>query len=328
MATAAVRLSVSSLTEPTQLVPVANATPILCNGESSTVTVTASGGTPPYSGTGTFTRTAGTHTFTVTDSYNCTETVTVTILEPAVLAVDAVATPILCYGDNSTVTVSATGGTPPYYGTGSFSESAGSYTYVVTDANGCTDSASVTITEPTEMIVDATATDILCPGDNSTVTVTATGGTPPYTGVGTFSRPAGIHTFTVTDDNGCTETVSLTITEPPLFIAFASPTTLLCHGDSATVTVTATGGTPPYTGTGTFKRQAGTHTFTVVDDNSCTTSITITIDEPPALVVTATSPRLPVSARSRLSPSLHRAGHPSTAVSGRSFDRPGHIYSR
>jgi hypothetical protein len=60
----------------------------------------------------------------------------------------------------------------------------------------------------------------------------------------------------------------------------ASATPILCHGDASTVTVSAGGGTPPYTGTGNFSVQAGTHTFTVTDASGCTTSTTLTITQP------------------------------------------------
>ncbi|MFM1810680.1 MAG: hypothetical protein RLZZ382_1905, partial [Bacteroidota bacterium] len=63
---------------------------ILCNGGSSTVTVTAAGGTAPYTGTGTYTVTAGTYSYTVTDANGCTYTVIVTVNEPAPIVLPAI----------------------------------------------------------------------------------------------------------------------------------------------------------------------------------------------------------------------------------------------
>src|SRR5436309_1072074 len=111
-----------------------------------------------------------------------------TITEPNALVPDSSATAILCHGGNSTVTVSATGGTAPYTGTGMFSHAAGTYSYTVTDSNGCMAATSGTITEPNALIPSSSATPILCNGGNSTVTVSATGGTAPYTGTGMFSH--------------------------------------------------------------------------------------------------------------------------------------------
>jgi hypothetical protein len=133
----------------------------------------------------------------------------------------------------------------------------------VTDANGCTAADTLVITEPPILIAAA-----YCryhrlqwrsdhgngDGHRRNATVFRHG----Y-----LQQAAGTHIFTVTDANGCTALDSVTITEPPAVIASATATTILCFGDYATVTVTASGGTPPYSGTGTFSRQAGTHSFTV-----------------------------------------------------------------
>ncbi|MBK7571149.1 MAG: T9SS type A sorting domain-containing protein [Bacteroidetes bacterium] len=279
-----------TVSEPTEVVASSSATAILCNGGSSTVTVSATGGTAPYTGTGSFTETAGTYTYTVTDGNGCTATTTVTISEPSALSASSSSSAILCNGGSSTVTVSATGGTAPYTGTGSFSEVAGTYTYTVTDANGCTATTSVTITEPSALVASSSqGAAILCNGGTTTVTVSATGGTAPYTGTGVVTAGAGTHTYTVTDANGCTSTTSITITEPSVLVASSSATAILCNGGSSTVTVSATGGTPTYIGVGTFTVSAGTHTYTVTDLNGCSATTTITVTEPAALAATATA---------------------------------------
>jgi hypothetical protein len=276
-----------TITEPPQLFVVLNATPILCTGDSTTISITATGGTPPYSGVGTVRRVAGNHTFTVTDANNCTASAGIRIDQPPLLSASASATPILCFGDTSIVHVTATGGTPPYAGTGVFGKRAGTYLFIVTDDNGCSDTATVTITEPPVLNVMSSATAILCHGGLSTVTITATGGTPPYTGVGNFSRPAGTHVFRVVDANGCEDSTTVTLTEPPPIVPNATATPILCYGDYTTITVTATGGTPPYTGTGTYGRPAGTYTFTVTDANNCTAQVTIVVPQPPQLHASA-----------------------------------------
>ncbi|MFM7814225.1 MAG: hypothetical protein ACKO66_06880, partial [Flavobacteriales bacterium] len=89
----------------------------------------------------------------------------------------SIANPVLCFGGSSTVTVSATGGTAPYTGTGTFTVTAGTYDYIVVDANGCRDTTSITVTQPSApLTASATAGTILCNGQTTTVTVTATGG--------------------------------------------------------------------------------------------------------------------------------------------------------
>jgi subtilisin-like proprotein convertase family protein len=275
------------VTQPNPLTASSTATPILCNGGTSTVTVTAAGGTGPYTGAGTFTVTAGTYNYTVTDANGCTATTSVTVTQPTLLTASSSATTILCNGGSSTVTVTAAGGTGPYTGAGTFTVTAGTYNYTVTDANGCTATTSVTVTQPTLLTAASSATPILCSGGSSTVTVTAAGGTGPYTGAGTFTVTAGTYNYTVTDANGCTATTSVTVTEPTTLVATISAPPILCAGATTTITVGASGGTGPYTGTGTYVVTAGTYTYTVTDANGCTSTVLITIAEPAPIALPA-----------------------------------------
>src|SRR5260370_11474840 len=94
---------------------------------------------------------------------------------------------------------------------------------------------------------------IACNGGTTTVTVSASGGTAPYTGTGVFTASAGAHSYTVTDNNGCTTVTSITITEPSALSASSSQgAAIACHGGTTTLTVPASGGTAPYTGTRVF----------------------------------------------------------------------------
>src|SRR5256714_15213879 len=102
----------------------------------------------------------------------------------------------------------------------------------------------------------------------STVTVSATGGTAPYSGTGTFSVAAGTYSYTVTDSKSCTATTTGDITQTPTLVPDSSNTEIFCHGGMSTVTVSATGGTAPYSGTGTFSHPAGTYSYTVTDSQS------------------------------------------------------------
>jgi hypothetical protein len=89
---------------------------------------------------------AATHYYTVKDAVNSTAVASVTVTQPAEpLAVSVSVGIISVLGGRATVTVSATGGTAPYTGTGSFSLLAGSYTYSITDSKGCTAATTVTV---------------------------------------------------------------------------------------------------------------------------------------------------------------------------------------
>ncbi|MCF8269115.1 MAG: choice-of-anchor J domain-containing protein [Crocinitomicaceae bacterium] len=163
---------------------------------------------------------SGTYTVTITDANGCIITENLTITEPvALVGNSSVTNPILCAGGMATVSVSATGGTAPYAGTGSFSLSAGPQTYTVTDANGCSSTTTVTITEPTPLSAVTTSTDEMM-GMDGTATVTVTGGTPSYmfywmpggaTTASITGLASGTYTVMVLDANGCGDTLEVVV---------------------------------------------------------------------------------------------------------------------
>ncbi len=121
---------------------------------------------------------------------------------------------IACFGGSTCVTVSATGGQTPYFGTDVFcGYGMGSYSLEVTDGKGCKVSSSVTITEPTKLTVTATSTP--SSGTDGTTTASPNGGMPAYSylwtpGGQTISTAMGLtpgyYCVKVTDANGCTTT--------------------------------------------------------------------------------------------------------------------------
>ena len=209
------------------------------NGDATINTPTGGGGayvydwtpgTPTGDGTTSISGlTAGTWMCTVTDANLCTTQAVFTITEPAALSITPDSqTNIACNGGftGSATINSATGGTASYIydwtpgtptgdGTTSISGlNVGTWTCTVTDANSCTSQTVFTIAEPTALIATSTANNILCNGGTTSVTVSATGGTAAYTGIGTFTVTANSYTYTVTDANGCNSQTTITITEP------------------------------------------------------------------------------------------------------------------
>jgi hypothetical protein len=306
--------------QPTPVDVALNATSIYCYGDSTgTATAAGSGGIAPYTymwSNGETTATisslvAGTYTVTVSDSNLCTYTDSVTVNGPAsALAIAMSSTNILCYGQaNGTATGLASGGTASYtylWNTGQTSSTItgllpGTYTVTATDANGCSITDSVVITQPAILHTWTSTTNVACNG-NATGTATShvTGGTMPYayswsgggqTTATATGLAAGYYLVTVTDANGCTAMATAVISQPTALVATATPGTILVNGGTTSVTVTAAGGIAPYTGTGTFTNvSAGTHSYTVTDANGCSSTSTITITQPSlftALTVTA-----------------------------------------
>lgn len=205
---------------------------------------------------------------------------TYVVPEGGELTVIELHTPILCFGGYSNVTIIATGGAPPYTGTGSFIQYAGSETYTVTDVVGSMASVTLDLEEPDELIASYEASEILCNGGSSEVTIVAVGGTEPYSGTGVLTYFAGTYSYSVTDANGCTSELSIFISEPDVLEASYETTEIPYPGGSATVTISALGGTPPYTGVGEYSQSAGTTVYIVTDANGCTTDISVTLTDP------------------------------------------------
>jgi hypothetical protein len=311
-----------TITEPTALIAsgVVDAS-VTCNGgNDGAATTSATGGTAPYtylwSNAATTASivnvTAGTYNVTITDANGCTDTSSVIITEPAVLAANGMATNVSCNGGNDggndgTIDLSVSGGTAPYtylWNNTATTEdltglTAGTYSVTVTDANGCTTTESVTLTEPTMLSALATATNVSCNGGNDgTVDLSVTGGTAPYTYAwdntatteDMIGLTAGTYNVTVTDANGCTATAAATITESTLLVTNGTITDVSCLGSAdGSIDVTVTGGTTPYTyawdNTATTEDlsglTAGTYTVTITDANGCTDTVPFTVTTTP-----------------------------------------------
>src|SRR5436309_903563 len=108
---------------------------------------------------------------------------------------------------------------------------------------------------------------ILCNGSNSTVTVSAAGGTGSHSRSLTVRLAAGTYSYTVTDANGCSATTTGTITQPSVIVHSSSNAAILCNRGNRPVIVSASGGSAAYTGTGTFSHAAGTYSYTLTDAN-------------------------------------------------------------
>jgi len=302
------------VTEPMQklMARMDNYSPPLCAGSSGSVSINAMGGTPPYSGIGDFNIPAGiTRHFIIVDKNGCTAIIDIPMPDPPKIVASAVINSAKCFGENGTVVISATGGTGALKGTGTFIVQAGkAYSFKVTDANGCSSNIISGIMPPTEMLtVVITPVSSLCLGGSATVTVSATGGIPPYiTGIGTYTIALGTHTFTVTDSSGCSAVGSINISpkDPPAAPVLVVSVQPNCIVNTGTIEVTSPlganyqyrldGGT--YTSATTFDKllPGSTHAVQVKDiSTGCESGLTsITVDPLPDLplapVVSVTQP--------------------------------------
>jgi len=282
---------------------------------NGSIAVTAMGGDSTYTyawtnGAGTpaiSNLAAGTYTLTVTDGENCSATAGFTLSQPAELLAQAVATPPSATGaSDGTAAASPVGGTGPYtflWNTGANTPLitglvAGLYTVTVTDANGCTAVQTVQVWEG-DCVVSAVMSPVNpgCAGSaDGQALVTLSGGTPPYvytwtsggTGALETGLPAGIHTVTVTDFNGCQVTESVVLTDPPalvLTVIALQPTS--CPGlPGGSATVAGSGGTGAVgiswsngqSGPTAVGLPDGVYIATATDANGCTDTSAVTIE--------------------------------------------------
>lgn len=289
---------------------------VLCNGgNTGSASLNVSGGTPGYtyawsnngSGPVITNLSAGTYTVTITDAANCNSTASVTINEPAKLTAAVNAVNPQCGGTASgSVSATATGGTSGYtylWSNSSINSSinnvaAGNYTVTITDANSCTATAAVNLTEPSVVSVAGNSTNVLCFGTSTgTATATASGGTPGYTytwsnsstGAQLSNLVAGSYTVTVNDSHNCTAAIIVNVTQPSADIAASATTTDATNGlNNGTATVASViGGTQPYTvswsngqsGPVATNLAPGNYTITITDANGCTKTVDVTINE-------------------------------------------------
>ena len=206
--------------------------------------------------------------------------------------------------------VDVTGGTAPYtyeWSDGQTVDTAvglapGNYDVIVTDVFGCKNIDFFTITEPTELDIDASIVDsVSCAGDDDgTLTASASGGTPTYTigwslnppqiGANVSNLTAGSYTAGVMDMNGCTDSITVNLTEPQPITLTLSKTDVTCFGGSdGTATVTANGGSggftynwnsnPAQNSATATNLIAGNYSVTVTDQKGCTLDTSITLTE-------------------------------------------------
>jgi gliding motility-associated-like protein len=260
----------------------------LCfQGTSGSLSVTASGGVPPYSyawsGPNNFSASvanpqnlvSGTYQVTVTDANGCTITgVPQTITEPAQLALTQSQVNNVCFqGNAGSISITALGGVPPYRyawsGPNNFSASvanpqnlgSGTYQVTVTDANGCTPLVGppITITEPSVVMINAQVQPESCvDAKDGWIELTLSGGMPPYIlswehGDGDAIADelgAGTYRVLVTDQAGCSQVGEYSLLPvPPLSLLTTSTlqATQVPLQISALIQAQIAGGTPPYT---------------------------------------------------------------------------------
>jgi len=315
------------------------------DGSDGTLEVQVSGGTADYSyawsgpnGFAASTATIadlqpGNYSVVVSDANGCTGTSSITLDAPPVINIAVNATSynggfnISCMGgSNGQATANVSGGNGAFSyvwsgpngssaSTASINDAAaGNYDLTVTDANGCSATTSISLSEPDALDLELILSDagegfnVGCSGNDGSLAVNVSGGTPDYTyswtnplGFGSSDANIsdlgpGIYHLVVTDANGCVFETNATLVQPtPVQLSFTVvPNT--CPGEaSASVSVEATGGAAPYgfawSGPAGFSStqqdidalEAGSYAVEVTDALGCISNFSTNVQGPAAL---------------------------------------------
>ncbi len=322
--------TITNTTPPT--ISVGSVTDATCGSNNGSITFTASGGTGalsyawsqaglPNSPTATGLA-AATYTVTVTDASGCTNSASASVSNSngPVVTLDS-SINATCGNPNGSITFTSTGGTGALTYTWSQAGlpnsptatglAAGTYTVTVTDALGCLDIESATITDSTLPTASVgTITPASCGQADGAASVVASGGSGGYSyswsqdltlnSSSATDLAVGSYTVTVTDSNGCTGSVTLdigTLNGPD--VTLSNLTNATCVNNNGSITVSTAGGTgtityawshdPTLTGTSATGLASGSYIVTVSDDNGCqdVLSTTVTFSAAPTASLSA-----------------------------------------
>jgi gliding motility-associated-like protein len=276
---------------------------------------------------------AGTYTVTINDGYCAPIVLTFTLTQPPELLVQqdpALTINLLCFGDsNGAVGIQITQESVSPYDYTLLNSSnivvqsvtnttnlnpqftgliAGTYSVLVTDANGGTKTVTgLVVSQPNDIVITPTITEITCYGaNNASISLAITGGTAPYianwntlaTGFFQNNLAAGSYTITVTDANGCTKLITINIIEAPIFTINPVVTNISCFGaNNGSINLNLIGGQAPVVVTwndgstsGTIRNNLlpGVYSVAISDGTPCYINRTFIIVEPQPLVLNAT----------------------------------------
>lgn len=320
--TGCVAFDIFNVTEPPQLSSSLTQVDVKCHGQSTgSIDLNVSGGTPGYTynwgGATTQDRNniaAGFYLVTITDSKGCSKKDSTIITQPA-QALDLSTTFVnpLCFANaNGSIDLTVWGGTTPYvynWNSGTWASqdisgiAANTYSVVITDANNCTSTTSVTLTNPPQMTLGVTSVDNNCYGEVlGSINVSVGGGTLPYSYQWANSTYAlswpeedqdslsnDTYYVSVTDANGCRLNDSAIVSSPiALQLSITSTNVTSFGGSNGSINTTISGGVPPYlfiwsngaTTQNLSNIPAGWYSLTITDDHGCSIIDSVYISEP------------------------------------------------
>ncbi len=285
----------------------ATPTPASCGQNNGRITLSGATGTYRWN-TGATTQTltnlgAGSYTITVTDPNGCSATATASVSATGRPVATLAPTGTRCGGSNGSINTNPSSGVPPYnyrWNTGAMTQnlpglSANSYTVTISDATGCSATATTTVPGSSAPKATAVAADATCGVGSGGVNLSVTGGAMPYifrwsndaTTQNLTGVPAGTYTVTVSDAANCTATATATVTVKPGMTVKLIPFSASCSQSDGAIDVVVTGGTQSYqfrwnngaSGEDLEGLSGGAYTVTVTDRQKCTATATAVVEQ-------------------------------------------------
>nr|MDQ3101061.1 gliding motility-associated C-terminal domain-containing protein [Bacteroidota bacterium] len=255
---------------------------------------------------------AGTYCLSVTDGNGCIAQDCISLEEPEPVVINSIITEANCGSSNGAVDLTINGGMAPYgylWSNGSTDQdlsglSSGSFDISITDANGCITSGTIVIEGTPGITTSAEITSVPCAGDNSgAIDLSINSGQAPF--VITWSNgastedligiPAGDHSVSITDANGCSMQAVYTIDQSTgllldtiLSLYSNGYNVSNYQGTDGSITIEPIGGTSPYqiawsngsTENSITGVSAGSYAVEVTDINGCAASLVIQLTQP------------------------------------------------
>ncbi|TNE66411.1 MAG: hypothetical protein EP344_02470, partial [Bacteroidetes bacterium] len=288
-------------------------TQAICGQNNGTASVSASGGSSPYTyawsnsgNTPTISNlTPGTYTITVTGFFGCSSTASVTVTNTNIAVnIDGTVVPnTSCQAPNGAIDLTAT---PPAPYTYTWSNSAntedisgvaaGTYTVTVSAGAGCSATASYTIANNTsDPVIQPAVTASICGLSNGGIDLTISGNGAPYTFIWSNNATtedlnnilSGNYSVTVTDTNGCTADTTLNVPNNASTFSLSGTATPLtsCLAPNGAIDLTVTpAGTYTYLWSNNATTEDianlpnGTYTVSVTETGSCTASASFVVN--------------------------------------------------
>jgi arylsulfatase A-like enzyme len=290
-----------------------------CGANNGAISLTINGGNAPYSyiwSNGSTVQNpsnlaAANYSVIATDANGCSAQFSTVVNTFGAPTASTVATAVKCFGEaTGSIQLNVTNGTAPFsflWNNGFTVQNpsglaAGIYAATITDANGCTTTATSNITQNSAIAVSASASNATCGQSNGSISLTVNGGVAPYnyawnTGVSTqnlTNLAAGAFLYTITDALGCAKNGTATVSNLNAAVANLTASQVTCFGGTnGSLSLNISGGTSPFTyqwNDGSTQQNrtnlaAGTYNVTILDGNGCVTVLSKTIEQPNAITI-------------------------------------------